>query len=123
MARNSSALSIDPPYDEFFTGVLSFASFADAEKSIFRLEKLLQRFEAESDKKGVAYCHQIARLGRRRAEMIAGNKRVSANKRLQKKEIALWFRVWLETRSLFPEWLDLRKRTDDFCRLQNLEEG
>jgi len=114
-------MRMDPPYDELLEGLLSFANFADAENSILQLEKLLQRFESESDKKGVAYCRQIARLGRRRAEMIARNKRVNANKRLQKKEIALWFQVWLETRSLFPEWLDLRKRTDDFCRLLSLE--
>jgi len=121
MTHYPSEMRMDPPYDELLEGLLSFANFADAENSILQLEKLLQRFESESDKKGVAYCRQIARLGRRRAEMIARNKRVNANKRLQKKEIALWFQVWLETRSLFPEWLDLRKRTDDFCRLLSLE--
>jgi len=121
MTHYPSEMRMDPPYDELLEGLLSFANFADAENSILQLEKLLQRFESESDKKGVAYCRQIARLGRRRAEMIARNKRVNSNQRLQKKEIALWFQVWLETRSLFPEWLDLRKRTDDFCRLLSLE--
>jgi hypothetical protein len=101
--------------------VLAFASFAEAEETLLILEKLLHRFEFESDKKGGDYCRQIARLGRRRAEMIAGNKRVDANKRLQKKEIALWFRIWLEARSLFPVWLDMRKETREFRRLQSLE--
>jgi hypothetical protein len=121
MMRNPFIIQLDAPYDELFRDVLAFASFAETEETILRLEKLLQRFESDSDKKGVDYCRQIARLGRRRAEMIAGNKRVDANKRLQKKEIALWFRIWLETRSLFPAWLDLRKKTREFRRLQSFK--
>jgi hypothetical protein len=38
-------------------------------------------------------------------------------KRLQKQEIAHWFRIWLETPALFEDWLSLRKGTEEFRKL------
>jgi hypothetical protein len=108
---------LDPPYDSFFSGLLSFATLAETEKTITRLENLRQRFLAASDKKGVAYCHQLALAGRQRAEMIARNRRVGAGKRLQKREAALWFQIWLETPELFSDWLALRKASEDYRKI------
>ena len=109
----------DPPYDELLRGILSFRTLARTEQTIGYLEILRQRFLAASDKKGVEYCRQVGMLGRRRAELIAANHRVDRKKRLQKQEAALWFRIWLETPELFPEWLALRKRTADFQSLRD----
>jgi len=63
------------------------------------------------------YCRQIASLGRHRAELISRNHRVSLRKRLQKQEMANWFRIWLETPSLFEDWLLMRKSTEEFREL------
>lgn len=104
-----------PPYDTILHGILSFATLAETEETIARLENLRQRFLAASDKKGVEYCRQFALAGRRRAGMIAGNRRVSEPKRLQKQEAALWFQIWLETPGLFGDWLALRKNSEE-CR-------
>jgi hypothetical protein len=107
----------DPPYDRLLEGILSFRSLDAAESTLRRLEDLRQCFMAASDKKGVEYCRQIALLGRRRAELIALNKRVGVKKRLEKKEIALWFQIWLETPELYWGWLELRKKTAGYRNL------
>ncbi len=113
-------IALEPPYDGEMSGLLRFANLSEAEKTLARLENLRQRFMSASDKKGVEYCLQVARLGRQRAEMVSRNRRVRTGKRLQKQEIALWFRVWLETPDLFCDWLQLRKTTaayQELCRL------
>jgi hypothetical protein len=69
----------------------------------------------------VEYCRQIAVLGRRRAELISRNRRVNAQKRLQKNEIAQWFTIWLETPSIFENWLSMRKDTEEFGKLLESE--
>ncbi len=111
----------DPPYDEMLRGILSFKTLSRTEKTIRHLEILRQRFLSASDKKGVEYCRQLGLLGRRRAALIAANHRVDPQKRRQKQEAALWFRIWLETPELFPEWLALRKRTEEFLALRDRE--
>ncbi len=119
MAQN--ALEIEPPYREDLTGILAFSTFDEAEETLRRLENLCRKYRDASDKKGVEYCRQIAFLGRRRAEIISRNKKVSPDKRLQKKEIANWFRIWLETPALFEDWLSMRKSTDEYKNLSASE--
>jgi hypothetical protein len=106
----SREIRFDPPYDQIFQGILAFATLAETENALLKLEELRQRFLAASDKKGVGYCHTLARMGRERATMIARNPRVKPEKRLQKQESALWFQIWLETPDLFADWLELRKQ-------------
>ena len=55
-----------------------------------------------------------ARLGKRRAEMISRNRKVAAQKREEKKEIAEWFRIWLEAPDTFFDWLNVRKESPEF---------
>jgi hypothetical protein len=57
---------------------------------------------------------EVARLGRRRAEMIARNHKVDARKRAEKEEIEHWFGIWLETPDAFFDWLEVRKQAPDF---------
>lgn len=119
MARIS--LELESPYRELLTGILSFSDFAAAEETIRKLESLRENYRNAGDKRGMEYCRQIALLGRRRAEMISRNTRVSIEKRMQKQEIADWFRVWLENPEIFENWLALRKNTEEFQRLSGLE--
>jgi len=119
MGRRS--LEIEAPYREALAGILSFASFAAAEETLRSLENLCRIYRSASDKKGVEYCRQIAILGRRRAEYISRNPRVDVRKRLQKQEIATWFRIWVETPEIFESWLSLRKSTREFQDLLQSE--
>jgi hypothetical protein len=121
MSMTKTAFVIEPPYNEPLDGILCFSTFAEAELTLKSLEKLCRNYAASSDKKGMEYCRRIASLGRSRAELISRNKKVRLEKRLQKKEIATWFRIWLETPDLFDDWLSLRKCTDEFQALAGSE--
>ena len=118
MARKT--LEMESPYRETLAGVLSFSTFEEAEATIRALERLAQQYRAMGDRKGVACCRMIAYRGRYRAEIISRNPKVSLPKRLEKGEIANWFRIWLETPDLFEDWLLMRKGTAEFQRLLEL---
>ena len=121
MARLSKALVIDPPYDAELKGILSFRSFADAERTLERLQELRQKYLAQDDDKGLECCRQVALFGRRRAELVGRNRKVSEVKRKQKVEVALWFQIWLETPDLLRDWLELRKASRPFIELLESE--
>jgi len=112
---------MESPNSEELADVLAFSTFAEAEETLKKLENLCRKYQSARDKKGVEYCRRIAFLGRRRAELISRNKRVSLHKRLQKQEMANWFRIWLETPALFEDWLSLRKNAEEFKKLLDPE--
>lgn len=114
-------MDIESPYREALTGILSFSSLAAAEETITRLEVLRRKYRSANDKKGEDYCRKIALLGRRRAELISRNARVRPEKRKQKREIAAWFGIWLETPEIFEDWLVLRKKTAEYGELLKSE--
>jgi len=101
-------------YEEEFEDLLHFKTLEDAEVSLTRLDELMRKFRAHGEKAAVERVLDVARLGKRRAEMIARNRKVDAHKRAEKEEIASWFRIWLETPDAFFDWLDLRKQSPEF---------
>ncbi len=101
-------------YEEEFHDLLHFATLEEAEMCLVRLDELLRKFRAEGERAAVERVFEVARLGRRRAEMIARNPRVDARKRAEKEEILSWFKIWLDTPDAFFDWLDLRKQSSDF---------
>jgi len=101
-------------YEEEFEDLLHFKTLEDAEVSIMRLDELMRKFQSHGEHAAVDRVLGIARLGKRRAEMISHNHKVEPQKRAEKEEIANWFRIWLETPDAFFDWLDLRKQSPDF---------
>ena len=101
-------------YEEEFTDLLHFSSFTEAEMCLVRLDELLRKFAAEGERQATERVREVARLGRRRAEMISRNHKVEAENRAQKEEVAHWFGIWLETPDAFFDWLDVRKQSPDF---------
>ena len=101
-------------FEEEFEDLLHFKTLGDAEVSLMRLDELLRRFKAHGEKAAAERVMEIARLGKRRAEMISRNHKVEAHKRAEKEEIANWFRIWLENPDAFFEWLEVRKQTPEF---------
>jgi hypothetical protein len=101
-------------YEEEFEDLLHFKTLEDAEVSFMRLDELMRKFQAHGEHTAVERVLSIARLGKRRAEMIARNPKVEMQKRVEKEEIASWFRIWLETPDVFFDWLDVRKQSPDF---------
>jgi hypothetical protein len=101
-------------YEEEFEDLLHFKTLEDAEVSLTRLDELIRKFRAHGESAAVERVLDVARLGKRRAEMIARNHKVDAHKRSEKEEIASWFRIWLETPDAFFDWLDVRKQSPEF---------
>jgi hypothetical protein len=101
-------------YEEEFSDLLHFRTLEDAEMCLIRLDELLRKFLAEGERDEAERVREVARLGRRRAEMIARNRKVEGRKRAEKEEIAHWFAIWLETPDAFFDWLEVRKQTPAF---------
>ena len=101
-------------YEEEFEDLLHFKTLGDAEVSIMRLDELMRKFRTHEEHAAVERVLGVARLGKRRAEMIARNHKVEQQKRAEKEEIAGWFRIWLETPDAFFDWLDVRKQSPEF---------
>ena len=103
-------------FEEEFEELLHFRTLDDAEVCLTRLDELMRRFQAHSEPAAVERVLEIARLGKRRAEMISRNAKVAPEKRAEKLEIANWFRIWLETPNAFFDWLDVRKKSPEFAQ-------
>ncbi len=101
-------------YEEEFHDLLHFSTLEEAEMCLVRLDELWRKFRSGGDSTAVERVLEVARLGRRRAEMIARNKKVEPAKRATKEEVARWFAIWLETPDAFFDWLDVRKQSPDF---------
>ncbi len=103
-------------YEEEFHDLLHFATLEEAEMCLVRLDELLRKFRAEGESAAAERVLEVARLGRRRAEMVARNPKVDAQKRAEKQEVLQWFKVWLDTPESFFDWLEVRKQSPDFQR-------
>ena len=110
------SVHVDPQglYEEEFQDLLHFATLQEAEVCLIRLDELLRKFETEGERAGRARVLEIARLGKRRAEMIARNPKVDSAKRKEKEEVAQWFSVWLAQPDAFFDWLEIRKQSPEF---------
>ena len=98
-------------------GTLQFRDLASAEQSLQKLDALYREYREASDRVGTSLVRALVLRGKQRAESIGANPRVRAEKRQEKREIARWFHVWLETSDLFFDWLEIRKQSEEFQRL------
>ncbi len=103
-------------YEEEFSDLLHFSTLEEAEMCIVRLDELHRKFTREHEQPAIERTREVARLGRRRAEMISRNHKVDAKKRAEKGEIAHWFAIWLETPDAFFDWLEVRKQSADYLK-------
>ena len=103
-------------YEEEFEDLLHFSTLDEAEMCLIRLDELLRKFLAEDEHAAAERVREVARLGKRRAEMISRNHKVDARKRAEKEEIAHWFTIWLETPDAFFDWVEVRKQSPEFQR-------
>lgn len=110
----STAADTEGQYEEEFRDLLHFATLEEAEICLMRLDELWRKFRSQGQGSAAERVLEVARRGRRRAEMIARNPRVEPHKRNQKQEILEWFRIWLETPDAFFDWLDLRKQSPEY---------
>jgi hypothetical protein len=112
----STRADTEGQYEEEFHDLLHFATLEDAEMCLVRLDELFRKFRGEGENTAAERVLEVARLGRRRAEMIARNHKVDPEKRTEKEEIVQWFQIWLETPDTFFDWLEVRKASPEFQR-------
>lgn len=112
-SKQADAGAVDR-YDEEFADLLHFSTLAEAEMCLVRLDELFRKFQSQQERAGAQRVREVAQLGRRRAEMIARNRKVDAQKRAEKGEVARWFGIWLETPDAFFDWLEVRKQSPEF---------
>lgn len=110
----STSADAEELYEEEFADLLHFSTLNEAEMCLVRLDELLRKFLTEGERAAAERVREVARLGRRRAEMIARNQKVEPNKRAAKAEVARWFAIWLETPDAFFDWLDVRKQSPEY---------
>jgi hypothetical protein len=103
-------------YEEEFSDLLHFSTLEEAEMCLVRLDELHRKFTREHERAAIERTREVARLGRRRAEMISRNHKVDPRKRAEKEEIAHWFAIWLETPDAFFDWLEVRKASAEFVK-------
>jgi len=109
--------ALPEPYATRLEGALQFHSLVSAEAALRHLDAAYRDYQAASDPVGVRCARTLLLRGKQRAERLAASPRVSPAKRREKREIAAWFRVWLESPDLFFDWLSLRKQTEEFRQL------
>ena len=109
--------SMQEPYASRLRNLLQFHDLANAKASLRKLDSAYREYRMASDRTGTALVRSLIQKGKLRAGSLAANPRVSPAKRAEKREIATWFRIWLETPDLFFDWLELRKASEEFRRL------
>jgi hypothetical protein len=118
--RHAEILELDvkrrqeSPYEAMFRNILKFSDFSQTLNSIRQLENLRQKFKKENDKEGLRLVRETGIKGKNRATMIAKNPKVEQKKRLEKAEIADWFKLYLQSPEIFESWVRVRQNSKDF---------
>lgn len=114
---------MEEPYVSRLRGVLKFQDFENAEASLRQLDSIYRAYREVADRTGTLLVRTLVLKGVERALSIASNPRVSPDKRREKREIAFWFKVYVDNIDLFFDWLELRKQSEEFQRLFSNRDG
>jgi hypothetical protein len=86
-------------------------TFERAEQFIKRCERARKCYDVD-----ITQVRNSAIDARNKAQLLAGRKSLSEAKRAEQLEIAEWLGVWIKTPVLFADWLELRRRSEEFRR-------
>jgi hypothetical protein len=86
----------------------------NAEPLIERLERLRQGSSESGNQTVARQARDMAVSARQSAELLAQDRKLSQKERAEQAEIAEWLKVWIQTPSLFADWLELRRRSPEF---------
>lgn len=95
-------------------GELAFSSIPEALESFQRLEEARQKIQ--NDVQGLNRLRELVATARQDLLLTARSKMIASDQREQAKEIAAWLAVWLQAPQLFPDWLELRRRSPQFLK-------
>jgi hypothetical protein len=108
---------MDEPYASRLKDALRFRDLTSAEDSLRNLDAAYRDYLAVGDRTGVNLVRAVVLKGKQRAAQMTANPRVREAKRREKREIAHWFTVWLQSPDIFFDWLDMRKQSEEYQRV------
>jgi hypothetical protein len=82
-----------------------------AEELLAELDRLRQEFASTNDDEGLARLQEFA-VSVQQSSQASG---VVAANLAEQAEIAAWLKVWIQTPAIFSDWLELRKRSEEFA--------
>jgi hypothetical protein len=82
------------------------SSFDDLERTLNALERIYEAAAAPRRREVRALVIEA----KQHAFLASRNPKVESAHRLEKEEMVLWMRTWLENPPLFPAWVSLRRR-------------
>jgi len=85
-----------------------------AESLIKKLEKLRKKLERVGDAQALRSLKDEAVNARQTVQSLAKSEKLNQRVRGEQVEIVEWLSLWIRTPTLFAEWLELRKRSNDF---------
>jgi hypothetical protein len=86
-----------------------------AEGLLAELDRLRQEFASTNDDEGLAALKEFAVSVEQRSQSRAESA-VEAATLAEQAEIAAWLKVWIQTPTIFNDWLELRKRSAEFSK-------
>jgi hypothetical protein len=89
---------------------LAFGSLEAATALMDKIEGLREQFE--SDKSMLEHLRQSVQQIKSELDVLAASEKVGH--KILACEVAQWLSVWLQNPQIFPEWLALRRSTDEF---------
>ena len=95
----------------------------EAESLIKELEEARQDSERNEDELDVRRLRDIAINARQAAELRANDSTLNQTQRDEHAEVSQWLAVWLQSPTLFDDWLDLRRRSPDFRKKFSMEKS
>ncbi len=118
------ALGARVSYGDFSGGpedhLLRLTTLPEFEESVRELTRLWSDSQLAKDEQTAGRLRKAARRARRRALLIWRNPRVKPALREEKQEMAEWLLLWLQMPESFPEWMELRMRTEAYQQLRRL---
>jgi len=97
------------PFDQPWAGIRQH-TFDELETSLREMLDAYRAAESANDRDRARYARRQVIAAKDRAKFAAAHPRTSAEKRAVKAEMAQWMLMWLENPSLFPAWVEARKR-------------
>jgi hypothetical protein len=97
------------PFAQPFAGIRQ-KSFTELEQDLREMLAIYLAAMRAGDRQRARYCRRQVIAAKDRARFAAHNPKTSPEKKAQKEEMAQWMLVWLENPTVFPAWVEIRKR-------------
>ena len=89
---------------------VKFAVPTEAAQSLADMQHEYETAKAAGNRGRCEDCRRAVRQGKERLKKLLSRRGLSPEKRDEKDELLRWFLVWLESPSLFSDWLSARTR-------------